>query len=180
ESVQVNQTFGGLAETHDDPYASLQYGAHAIRADLAHHLATGKGVRVAVVDTGADTTHPDLRQRIVRTATFVEGGDRTFAEDSHGTAVAGIIAADADNGIGIFGIAPAAEIMVARACWRRRATEPVALCSSWTLAKAVDFAITSDARVLNMSLGGPPDPLLARLITKAVERGVTVVAAVME
>jgi subtilisin family serine protease len=63
-------------------------------------------VRVAVVDTGVDTSHPDLRDRIVKTAPFVQGGERTFVEDNHGTAVTGIIAADADNGIGIFGVAP--------------------------------------------------------------------------
>jgi len=178
-SVQVNQVFGGLAP-HGDPYASLQYGAHMIRAGLAHRWATGKGVRIAVVDTGVDTSHPDLRSRIVKTATFVEGGERTFTADSHGTAVAGIIAADADNGIGIFGVAPQAQIIVAKACWHRSITTLEAVCSSWTLAKALDFAITSEARILNLSLGGPPDPLLARLIGKALERGVTVVAAVMD
>ena len=180
ESVQPNQVFEGLAEIHDDPYAGLQYGAHAIRADLAHRWATGKGVRVAVVDTGVDTTHPDLRDRIVKTATFVQGGERTFVEDNHGTAVTGIIAADADNGIGIFGVAPQAEIVVAKACWQRTPSALEAVCSSWTLAKAVDFAITGEVRVLNLSLGGPPDPLLARLITKAIDRGIVVVAAVME
>ena len=180
EAVQLNQVFDGLIEVHDDQYAPLQYGAHAIRADLAHRFATGKGVRVAVVDTGVDTTHPDLRHRIVKTATFVEGGERTFADDSHGTAVTGVIAADADNQIGIFGIAPEAEILVAKACWHRTAAALEAVCSSWTLAKAVDFAIASNARVLNLSLGGPPDPLLARLIGKAVDQGVTVIAAVMD
>jgi subtilisin family serine protease len=70
ESVQANQVFGGLAVAHNDPYASLQYGAHAIRADLAHRWATGRGVRIAVVDTGVDTSHPDLRGRIpTRSAT---------------------------------------------------------------------------------------------------------------
>ncbi len=180
ESVQPNQVFEGLSEIHGDPYAALQYGAHAIRADLAHRWATGKGVRVAVVDTGVDTSHPDLHDRIVKTATFVQGGERTFSDDSHGTAVVGIIAADADNGIGIFGVAPEAQIMVAKACWHRTAAALEAVCSSWTLAKAVDFAITGEARVLNLSLGGPPDPLLARLIAKAIDRGITVVAAVMD
>jgi subtilisin family serine protease len=180
ESVQANQVFEGLGTAHDDPYASMQYGARVIHADLAHRFVTGKGVRVAVIDTGADSTHPDLHDRIVKTATFVQGGERTFTEDSHGTAVAGVIAADADNHIGIFGVAPEAQIIVAKACWHRSAAAIEAVCSSWTLAKAVDFAIGGDARVLNLSLGGPPDPLLARLIDKAIERGMTVIAAVME
>jgi len=180
ESVQPNQTFDGLGDIHGDPYADLQYGAHAIRADLAHRWATGKGVRVAIVDTGVDTSHPDLRNRIVKTATFVQGGERTFSEDSHGTAVAGIIAADANNGIGIFGVAPDADIVVAKACWHRNAAALEAVCSSWTLAKAVDFTIAAQVRVLNLSLGGPPDPLLARLIDTAIDHGITVVAAVAD
>ena len=180
ESVQANQVFEGLAFPHTDPYASLQYGAHAIHADLAHRWATGRGVRVAVVDTGVDTSHPDLRGRIVKTATFVEGGERTFSSDSHGTAVVGVIAAEADNGIGIFGIAPEAQIIVAKACWHRSRDTLEAVCSSWTLAKALDFAITEGTRILNLSLGGPPDTLLARLIGKAQDRGVIVVAAVMD
>jgi len=184
ESVQANQVFGGavtgLPVAHNDPYASLQYGVHAIRADLAHRWATGKGVRIALVDTGVDTSHPDLRGRILKTATFVEGGERTFTGDSHGTAVAGIIAADADNGIGIVGVAPEAQIVAAKACWHPAPGAREAVCSSWTLAKALDFAITEEARIVNMSLGGPPDALLARLIERAVDRGDLVVAAVMD
>lgn len=112
--VQPNQVFQGLHAAHNDPYATLQYGARAIRADLAHRWATGHGVKVAVVDTGVDTKHPDLHGRIIRTINFVEGGERTFARDSHGTAVAGVIAATADYEVGIFGIAPQADIVVAR------------------------------------------------------------------
>jgi subtilisin family serine protease len=181
ESVQANQVFGGLALAHNDPYASLQYGAHAIRADLAHRWATGRGVRIAVVDTGVDTSHPDLRGRIAKTATFVEGGERTFTGDSHGTAVAGVIAADADNGIGIFGVAPEAQIIAVKACWHPARSTSEAVCSSWTLAKALDFVITDgEARILNLSLGGPPDALLGRLIGNAIARGAVVVAAVMD
>ena len=181
ESVQANQVFGGLAFAHNDPYASLQYGAHAIRADLAHRWATGRGVRIAVVDTGVDTSHPDLRGRIAKTATFVEGGERTFTGDSHGTAVAGVIAADADNGIGIFGVAPEAQIIAVKACWHPARGTSEAVCSSWTLAKGLDFVISDGgARILNLSLGGPPDALLGRLIGKALDRGAIIVAAVMD
>jgi subtilisin family serine protease len=142
---------------------------------------TGKGVRVAVVDTGVDTNHPDLTGRIAQTINFVEGGEKTFTVDHHGTAVAGVIGARADDGVGIYGIAPEAEILAVKACWHRRSDSTEAWCSSWTLAKAIDFAIIERVRVLNLSLSGPPDPLLRRLITKAVEENsITIVAAVME
>jgi subtilisin family serine protease len=180
EAVQRNQVFEGLGSIHNDPYATLQYGAQTIRADRAHRRATGKGVKIAVVDTGVETNHPDLRGRVVATANFVEGGDQTFEQDRHGTAVAGVIAARADNGIGIFGIAPEAELIALKACWPRAPQAPGALCSSWTLAKAIDFALQAGAQVLNFSLAGPPDPLLARLLTTAVQHQITIVAAVLE
>jgi subtilisin family serine protease len=92
-----------------------------------------------------------------------------------------VIGAQADNGVGIYGIAPDAELLAVKACWHRRPGSTEAWCSSWTLAKAIDFAIVERVRVLNLSLSGPPDALLRRLITKAVEeQGITVVAAVME
>lgn len=184
EAVQVNQLFEGLREDvktgHADPYAAQQYGAAAIHADVAHRWSTGKGVRVAVVDTGANQEHPDLRGRIMQTANFVENGESSFALDRHGTAVAGVIGARANNGVGIFGVAPEAVLMVLKACWYAAPENAKALCSSWTLAKAVDFAINNGAQVLNLSLAGPPDRLLRRLIETAVARDISVVAAVAE
>jgi subtilisin family serine protease len=181
ESVQQNQFFQGLQALAGDPYASFQYGPRAVRADRAHAWVTGRGVRVAVVDTGVDTNHPDLTDRVAKTINFVEGGEKTFTADHHGTAVAGVIGARADNGMGIYGIAPGAELLAVKACWHRRPGSSEAWCSSWTLAKAIDFAIIERVQVLNLSLSGPHDPLLGRLIVKAVEeRGITVVAAVME
>jgi subtilisin family serine protease len=181
ESVQLNQVFQGLQTGAGDPYAPFQYGPRIVRADRAHAWVTGRGVRVAVVDTGVDTDHPDLKGRITQTANFVEGGEKTFTSDRHGTAVAGVIGASADNEIGIFGIAPHADLLAVKACWHRQPSSPEALCSSWTLAKAIDFAIVERVRVLNLSLAGPSDPLLTRMIVKAAdEQGITVVAAVMD
>jgi subtilisin family serine protease len=181
ESVQQNQFFQGLQALAGDPYASLQYGPRVVGADRAHAWVTGRGVRVAVVDTGVDTNHPDLTDRVVKTINFVEGGEKTFTADHHGTAVAGVIGARADNGMGIYGIAPDADLLAVKACWHRRTASPEAWCSSWTLAKAIDFAIVERVRVLNLSLSGPPDSLLRRLIVKAIEeQSITVVAAVME
>jgi subtilisin family serine protease len=180
DSVQPNQFFATEQAQQPDPYAGLEYGATSIRADVAHRVSTGKGVRVIAVDTGADAEHPDLQGRIAKVANFVDGGESTFATDRHGTAVAGIIAAHADNGVGIFGIAPDAELQIAKACWYPDRDADKARCSSWTLAKAIDFAIRENARVLNLSLTGPSDPLLERLLLLAETRGMTVVAAAAE
>jgi subtilisin family serine protease len=167
-------------ELLNDQYERWQSGAKVIRADEAHRWATGKGVTVAVVDTGMALEHPDLRGQIVSHATFMDGGERTFAQDFHGTAVVGVIAARADNGIGIFGIAPEAAIVALKACWYASGVGR-ADCTTWTLCKALNFAIdTAAAPLLNLSLGGPEDPLLKRLLEQAEQRGITVVAAAQQ
>ncbi len=176
ESVQANHLFEGAQRERASAYTELEYAPTAIRADAAHSASTGKGVRIAIVDTGVDIEHPDLRGHIAKTANFVDGGETSFATDRHGTAVAGIIGAHAGDAAGIVGIAPDAQLIVAKACWYAgRATK--ANCSSWSLAKAIDFALGEHVQVLNLSLAGPPDALLGRLLFAAEARGVMVVAA---
>ena len=174
-TAQTIQTFETLGT--GDPYAHLQHNSQTLHLDQAHRLATGKGVRVAVVDTGVDLDHPDLRGRIVKANNFVDRGERTFTTDIHGTAVTGVIAAVANNDVGIVGVAPEAEIFALKACWQQPPGAREAVCNSYTLAQAVDFAIVQGAQVLNFSLGGPPDPLLGRLIGQALAKGIVVVAA---
>jgi subtilisin family serine protease len=180
-SVQRVATFEARAsdpaKPYNDPYAHLQHSAQALRLGQAHRWATGKGVKVAVVDTGIDVSHPDLKGRIALAQSFVDRGEQTFTSDIHGTAVAGVLAADANNEVGIVGVAPQAELLALKACWPQRAGARDAVCNSYTLAKAVDFAIAAKAQVVNLSLSGPDDPLLARLLKAALAKGIAVVAA---
>jgi subtilisin family serine protease len=178
-TVQPVATFDVLADDdgYNDPYAHLQHSVQTLHLEQAHHWSTGKGVKIAVIDTGVDVDHPDLRGRIVKAQSFVDRGEQTFTTDIHGTAVAGVIAAAADNQVGIVGVAPQAELFALKACWQKAPGKRDAMCDSYTLAKAVDFAILQGAQVLNFSLGGPHDPLLARLLGAALNRGITVVAA---
>lgn len=181
-SVQGIESYEVLAVSADsptwnDPYAHLQHNSAALHLGQAHRWATGKGVRVAVIDTGVDLDHPDLRGRIVKAQNFVDRGERSFTTDFHGTAMAGVIAAAANNEVGIVGVAPQAELYALKACWQQPPGTRAAVCNSYTLAKAVDFAIVQGAQVLNFSLAGPPDPLLTRLIGVALDRGIAVVAA---
>ena len=90
--------------------------------------------------------------------------------------VAGIIAARADDGVGIAGIAPGARLLGLRAC--SQLARGGAACSSFSLAKALQFALEAKAQVFNLSLTGPPDRLLARLLDVAMARGASVVGAV--
>ncbi|TFW31414.1 peptidase S8 and S53 subtilisin kexin sedolisin [Duganella callida] len=141
-------------------------------ADL-HRYATGRDVKVAVIDSGIDANHPDLRGQLAVNNNFVDNGPAP--PENHGTAVAGIIAARAGNG-GIVGVAPQAKLMGLRACWQQR--DQTTRCNSFTLSKAIHFAILNGARVINLSLSGPPDRLLDRLLDVALERGIGVVGAI--
>lgn len=179
ESVQLNQRFEARSQravSYDDPHLRLQYGAASLGLPAAHQWATGRGVRVAVVDTGVDVGHEDLGQRIVGAKNFVRDDD-SFTSDRHGTAVAGVIAAVANNGRGIVGVAPGADIYALKACWYPQAADAQAVCTSYTLALALDHAISVEAQVLNLSLQGPSDPLLSRLVEEGLRLGIIVVAA---
>jgi subtilisin family serine protease len=178
--AEENQVFEGIQSGESDSFAGISYAPQLIHADAAHRIATGKGVRVAVVDTGAEKDHPDLKGLLLKTANFVDGGDRTFTRDQHGTAVAGVIGARANDGVGIYGIAPDAEISVFKACWYPDQAGAQAQCSSWSLAKALDAAINNGARIINLSLAGPHDELLSKLLETANARGISVVAATLE
>lgn len=171
------QAAGGEASAPaNDPYAHLQHAATELNLAGAHRHATGRGVRIGVVDTGVDVDHPDLRGRVAQARNFVDRGEQTFTSDIHGTAVAGAIAAGR-NQVGIVGVAPEAAIYALKACWPEAPGTRQALCNSYTLARAVDFAILEGVQVLNFSLTGPQDPLLRRLLETALRRGITVVAA---
>jgi subtilisin family serine protease len=162
---------------YDDPYVDLQRGFVQTAAASAHRLSTGRGVTVAIVDTGVDLQHPELRGRVAARQDAVAPASADTAEqEAHGTAVAGVIAAAANNQQGIVGIAPGVQLNVYRACWYLPAGSG-AHCNSFTLAKALAAALDSDARVVNLSLGGPSDPLLEALLRKLLEQRRVVVGA---
>jgi subtilisin family serine protease len=177
-SVYADKPQAPAAEHHyNDPYVDLQRGFVETDAALAHNFSEGDGVHIAVVDTGVDTTHPDLRGHIHDTHNEVDDDAATFDRDSHGTEVAGIIAAIGDNHQGIVGIAPKAVLSVYKACWYPPVPNTGARCNSFTLAKALAAIIDTDARIVNMSLGGPADPLLSKLLAHLLSQGRIVVTA---
>jgi hypothetical protein len=157
---------------HDDPLFAMQPAAREWHLGEMHASATGKGVRVAVIDSSVQLDHPDLAGQVVESASFI--GSRSDPAERHGTAVAGIVAARADNHVGIAGVAPEARLLALRAC-RQASDETV--CTTLSLALAMHAAIDRDARVINLSLGGPADRLIEQLVRTALERGISVVAA---
>ena len=162
---------------YNDPYFDLQSGFSAIDAGGAQRWSHGSGVRIALIDTGLDASHPDLGGRVVSQRDFVPNAGGDPATDRHGTEVAGVIVAIANNRIGIAGVAPASTLLSYRACWPSQADGSAARCNSYTLALALGAAIASGARIINLSLGGPADPLLEQLTAYAIQRGTIVVGA---
>lgn len=175
--TQPLQTFATRTEGYNDPYVGLQRGFQQMDVADAHPWSQGEGVKVAIIDTGVDTQHPDLRASIAAAVNFVDADDAQFRRDRHGTEMAGVIAAVANNGEGIVGIAPNARLLVFKACWQARSDADAARCNSFTLARALAAAFDAHAQVVNLSLAGPDDPLLADLIREGQLRGVLFVGA---
>ncbi len=171
------QNFATRTDGYNDPYVGLQRGFQQMNVAGAHPWSRGNGVKVAIIDTGADVQHPDLRGTIQSAANFVDADDGQFRQDRHGTEMAGVIAAVANNHEGIVGVAPGARLLLFKACWQAQLDADAARCNSFTLARALVAAFDAHAQIVNLSLAGPADPLLADLIREGVRRGVLFVGA---
>ena len=170
-----------VAFTPNDPLATKQWYLQQDRAfDFWPELPDLPAVKVAIIDSGIDVTHPDLADRILLTRSYV-GGSVADAE-GHGTFIAGEIAAAINNADGIAGIAFPADLIVAKVV---RADGSVSLEAE---AKAIRWAADQGARVINLSLGGLRDPrdqtrdtysaLEAAAVDYAATKGAVLVAAV--
>ena len=177
ESAQPLQSFETSTNEvgpYDDKYANLQYGLETLEIAAAHQTSKGAGIRIAIIDSDADLSHEDLKGRVKRVQVFSNKSESV--DRNHGTAVASVIGARSNNALGIVGIAPEATLELYVSCWSG-GTEKSATCDSFSLSKALDVMLEDPPHVLNLSLNGPHDPLLERLIQKAAQDGVVVVAA---
>lgn len=172
------QQFHGLTNAYNDPYYDLQKGFQRMDVAPVQRLTQGEGIKVAIIDTGVNSLHPDLLGRVTSMRNFVDSDSQRFQSDRHGTEVAGIIAANANNGQGIVGIAPSTTLLSIKACWENPLQHhEQAYCNTYTLAKAISEAISMNADIINLSLGGPPDRLLDQLVKSAIEKRIIVIAS---
>jgi subtilisin family serine protease len=170
----------------DDPYAPAQWGLRAIGAQAAWTVSTGVGVVVAVIDTGVDGGHPDLQGRILPGRDFVEDDGDPSDDNGHGTLIAGIVAANTSNGVGVASVAPGARVLPVRVLDREGSG------TSDDVVEGIRWAVDNGAQVINLSLaqesgGGsaglivPPsllrDPSVDAAIREAAGAGATVVVA---
>ncbi|GAB3295096.1 S8 family serine peptidase [Parasphingorhabdus pacifica] len=194
-SILATATASAETTTTNDPLNGQQWGLDQVHAEQAWSSSTGGGQVIAVVDTGVDLDHPDLRSQLVPGATFVgcgeqpapcgdggwKGADGVGQEtDKHGTHVAGIAAADTNNGIGMAGVAPGAKIMPIKALEDGSGTFD-------EIGAGIRYAADNGADVINLSLGaGMGTQVLTLLgletgtkdaIAYAREMGVSVIAS---
>ena len=174
---------GGADDLEDpssgpDALLDEQWALDTLRLPKAWSTSTGCGTTIAIVDSGVDLDHPDLRDRIVGGIDLVDGDDQPDDENGHGTHVAGIAAAGADNGIGVAGAAPCASIMPVRVL------DAEGSGSDETIAEGIRWAAAHGADVINLSLG--ESGIIGRLraggamndaILDAHEQGAVIVAA---
>jgi type VII secretion-associated serine protease mycosin len=149
--------------------------------DRLANLADGRGVTVAVIDSGVDARHPALKNHVVGGLDLLDpGGDGRYDCIGHGTAVASIIAGQSQAGIGFRGLAPGATIIPYRVTEQTDTTGPVTRPNSGAsgLVTAINAAVKAKATVINISMVlKDNDPAVAKAIKDALDSDVVVVAA---
>lgn len=182
DTDKITDNVAAAAPVNDEEYG--EQGFHGMIGDAAawERGAKGDGVLVAVIDSGINTKHEDLKSNIQSAVTKSTGGYNGAVDNNgHGSHVSGIIAAAANNGVGGAGVAPNAKIMSIKALEQIRTG--TASGSTADIVMAVNYAAANkNTRIINMSLGGGgvgahPDPIYQSAISAAADKGIIVVVA---
>jgi subtilisin family serine protease len=147
---------------------SAQYIVDKLHLVEAHSIATGKDVKVAVIDSEIDSKHPDLQGVITATYDALPSSDQT--PHPHGTGMAGAIASHRR----LLGVAPGAKLLAVRAFG---IDEKGAQGTSMNIVKGLEWAVAQGAKIINMSFAGPRDPILQQAIKKLSDDGIILIAA---
>ena len=156
-----------------------QWFLDAMKAEQMWQTSTGKGITVAVIDTGVDPSNPDLKGRVLRGKDFAQEqpGDERTDYDDHGTGMAGLIAGTGayGGGKGAFGLAPGADILPVRMP-DGGDVNPFAVPTYFS--KGIRYAADSGAQIINISMGGGMStPELTEAVRYALDKGSLVFAA---
>jgi subtilisin family serine protease len=170
--VDIAHTVRIAAATSNDTYRSKQWALTRFKAESVWKKSTGSGVIVAVVDTGVTASQADLSGHVLSGKDYVAPGTAATDENGHGTHVAGIIAAVADNKRGIAGLARNARILPVRVL------DANGSGTSDNVANGIIWAADHGAKVISLSLGSTQsDPAEQAAVAYAVSKNIVVVAA---
>ena len=172
-AAQRDPILRALDTTPNDTLWPSQWGLDQLGLPRAWDLTHGEpSVIVAVVDTGVDANHPDLRNAVLPGLDLASGGTTAADDEGHGTAVAGIIAARTDNYAGLAGVCWSCELLPIKVL------DASGVGDTSVVAAGIVRAVDLGARVINLSLGGPtPTQALADAVAYAQQKDVVVVAA---
>ena len=171
--VEPDYPVQALDTIPNDPSFPNQYALQAIRAPQGWDISTGSpSVTIAIVDSGVDLGHPDLAGKLVQGIDFVNNDAIPQDDYGHGTHVAGIAAAQTNNGIGIAGVSWGARILPIKVL------DAFGQGSFSNVAAGIIWATDRGAQVINLSVGGANySQILADAVSYADQRGVLLVAS---
>ena len=166
KSVQRNSIF--RLQDDQSGKAPFQYALGKLRLPEAQALSTGEKIKVAVIDSGIDVSHPELAGSIAGTFDALDSKEKAH---EHCTSIAGIIAAHAT----LKGASPAAKLLAIRAFGDSKTG---AESTTFLVLKGLDYAASNGAQIVNMSFAGPRDAVIARGLAAAAAKNIVLVAAV--
>lgn len=160
------------AKRSNDSLRKRQWSLDRLGGERVWRKSRGKGTVVAVIDTGVQSGHPDLKGRVLKGRDFVDGDRAAGDSNGHGTHVAGVIAANANNKRGIAGLAPSSKILPVRVL------NSAGNGNTFAVAQGIRWAVNKKVDVINLSLAGEQsDAHVEAAVRYAVKRHVVVVAA---
>jgi len=160
-----------LGKTVRQPRQIMPWGIEMINSQNTWNLSTGKRVKIAIVDTGVDVTHPDLSGNIGGGANFVASAKSYKDDNGHGTHVAGIVAST-NNTIGVVGVAPQAKIYSVKVL-DKSGTGYIS-----DIIAGLQWSVSNGMDIVNMSFGSNyPNEAFEAAINAASDAGVIIVAA---
>jgi len=172
--AEPNFTLQSLSTLPDDEYFDRQWATNKIELNNAWDLEKGNAdVTIAVLDSGIDLDHPDLKQNIIPGYDFVNDNSDAWDDNGHGTAIAGVIGAIGDNSEGIAGVDWQSKLIPLKV------VDGDGIGTYYDVAQGIIYAADHNARIINLSIGGYAySYALKDAVDYALEKGCVLVAAV--
>ena len=164
----TNNVFKTAATTFSNAYSMYETGVSYV-----HETTKGKGVTICMVDTPIDIFHPSLANAFIETLDLFDFDEKNLESMLHGTTVAGVLVSQNKH----IGIAPKAKLYAVGAFKAEKSQPSNLKGTSSDVAKALDACIQHDVDVINLSFTGGKDSLVERMVNKAINKGIVVVAA---